>query len=98
MVLTDTEINAILPGGHVDNNLIVLVYKKGIGFSNEDPNAADFQYIIKVTGIDVTTGSTNGGTVITITGENFSVSATDNQVFIGKKPNQFCRIKTATAT
>ncbi len=57
-----------------------------------------FSYIIKVTGISPASGSMNGGTELTISGDNFSVSPTDNQVFIGDEFNQFCHITSATKT
>lgn len=90
--------NAILPGGHV-GLFKVVVYKEGYGFSVEaTANVANFEYIIRVDSVNFSEGSLNGGTELEITGINFAVSLTDNQVFIGEKPNQFCHILTSTPT
>lgn len=78
LVLTDTEVNAILPGGHV-GLFKVVVYKEGFGFSVEaTPNVANFEYIIRVDSVNFLEGSLNGGTELEITGINFAVSKTDN--------------------
>jgi hypothetical protein len=44
------------------------------------------------------TGSFNGGTLITITGTNFSPAASDTLVYIGDSLNWFCNIESITAT
>src|SRR5690606_10179937 len=62
-----------------------------------NPTANHFAYQILVTSITPETGSKYGGTLLTITGENFSVAPTDNQVFLGLD-NVMCHVRTATTT
>ena len=63
----DTEITATLSGGST-GDYKVIVWKTGVGNSIGD---IDFSYLISISGISPATGSDMGGTIITITGENF---------------------------
>jgi hypothetical protein len=51
-----------------------------------------------VTSVSPTIGSSNGGTVLTITGRNFCPLVEDNQAYIGNAINWNCDILTANAT
>jgi len=62
----------ILPGGSAGDYKVSLVK---LGYGRAIPATAttnDFKYIISISGISPTTGSIYGGTILTITGENFS--------------------------
>lgn len=89
--MSDNTIEALLPGGRTGS--FKLVVEKEIGRSNKK----NFRYEIKVTGLSPKTGSVGGGTVLTITGENFSKVPNENQVFIGDESNQFCEVLTAAS-
>lgn len=51
-----------------------------------------------ITSISPSSGSLNGGTLITISGSNFSPSYSDTLVYVGDELNWFCRIETITTT
>lgn len=69
---------ATLGGGHVgDYHLRVI--KVGKGFSE---GSMPFSYIIRIDGISPNAGSIYGGTVLTITGDNFSEHNYDNTVYL----------------
>ena len=57
-----------------------------------------FTYELSISSISPTTGSIGGGSLITVTGVNFSPDPLDNLVFIGDQLNQLCIIETVTTT
>lgn len=57
-----------------------------------------FSYVFSVSSVSPSTGSINGGTLITITGTNFSPDAQNTLVYIGDTLNWFCNIENITAT
>jgi hypothetical protein len=63
-----TWMDVILPGGH-NGHYFVRTRKLGIGDSSKD---IPFEYRILIYSISPVSGSKNGGTVLTITGDNFS--------------------------
>ena len=72
-----------------------------VGSSIPEPStAADFSYIIKVLKVEPATGSKLGGTILTITGENFcEANKKDNNIFIEHdRDNVMCTVISATAT
>jgi hypothetical protein len=94
----DTQLLVKLPGGLPGVfNVIVNRYNYG-GSTEGTPNASQFTYEIVMTGVSPVTGSINGGTIITITGRNFSPDPLDNQVYIGNAINWICDIISVTTT
>ncbi len=70
--INDTEILVKLSGGQT-GKFKVSVGRLGFGFSDElSPGVANFNYEIVMTGVSPTSGSRSGGTVLTVTGRNFS--------------------------
>jgi hypothetical protein len=51
---------------------------KNVGYSDGN---VDFSYIITLSSVSPSTGSSNGGSLVTLTGTNFSNSIADNAVF-----------------
>ena len=93
---TDTNVICRLSGGKSGQYLIKL-HKKGVGFSipvNENDNL--FTYQLLVDGLSPNTGSKEGGTLLTITGDNFSTILNENQVVIGESGHDYCIIQTAS--
>lgn len=98
LTATDTQVTVRLSGG-LSGTFTVVINKRGFGDSVEATvGAAQFKYEIVVTGVSPSVGSIAGGTVITITGRNFSPVKSSNQVAIGDALNWWCTILTATAT
>lgn len=96
--INDTQMLVRIPGG-LPGIFRVVVSRIAYGNSKENTvGAATFTYEIGVTSISPLTGSINGGTILTITGNNFSPDPTENQVFIGSAVNWFCEIITSSAT
>jgi hypothetical protein len=94
----DTEVKVKLSGG-LTGAFNVSVVRWGYGSSIEaTPGIATFKYEIVITGISPTVGSKHGGTILTITGRNFSPDPLDNQVYISDEMNWFCLIISSTAT
>ena len=94
---TTTQITCRLSGGQAGDYLIK-VHQAGIGYSKPG-TAGDnaFKYVIKVTSITPSSGSLEGGTVLTIVGENFSTITNENQVVIGDSGLDYCIVTDATA-
>jgi hypothetical protein len=55
-------------------------------------DADAFQYLFSITSISPNTGSYNGGTLLTITGNNFSPEYSDTLVYVGDTTNWLCNI------
>lgn len=92
------EILAILGGGKAGKYKVRVVISD-IGSSkglSEDINT--FYYELVILGIRPNRGSVLGGTLLTITGINFSPTLNQNQVFIGDDVNQFCDIVSSNNT
>ena len=90
--LTDTEIQCGIPGG-LPGDFEVDVYLDGFGSIPASPSTAnDFTYELLVTDVSPTSGSYYGGTLITITGVNFSPELSETLVFVGDELNWFCAI------
>lgn len=71
--VADTELKVRIPGGESHGTYRVLVTREGLGDAIPNPVDANvFSYRISINSISPTTGSINGGTILTITGENFS--------------------------
>ncbi len=57
-----------------------------------------FSYVFSISSVAPTSGSINGGTLLTITGTNFSPDAQNTLVYIGDTLNWFCKIESITPT
>lgn len=62
------------------------------------PGANSFSYAVTVSSVSPSTGSYNGGTLITITGTNFVTDIAETNVYIGVLLNWFCNIESITST
>ena len=84
-------------GGGQSGDYKLSVSRTGYGQSKPATDGADaFSYVVKVNSISPAAGSSAGGTILTITGENF-VSGS-NQVYIGNAVNWVCNIISESAT
>jgi hypothetical protein len=83
--VSDTSIVCTLGGGKV-GDYTIRVRKAVFG----DSIGADvpFSYFVKVNSVSPATGSVQGGTTLTISGNNFSPSITDNLVYLVKQDDQ----------
>ena len=76
----------IFIGGGTTGTYYMRVWKEGYGNSINEPRSSTtankFKYEILVTSVTPQTGSLNGGTLITIKGENFCKDINDNQVIL----------------
>ena len=92
------EITCRLSGGK-KGEYDIKVHKKGVGYSiPKQEGNQHFMYETSVTSILPTSGSTEGGTVLTIQGTNFSPVELENQVVIGDSGLDYCVIESATQT
>ena len=81
--VNDSAIECGIPGG-LPGNFDVMVTLAGFGdIPPSNPSDNDFVYELVIDSISPTTGSYNGGTLITITGKNFSPDEKETQVFVG---------------
>ena len=95
---TDTSITCRLSGGQT-GSYRVKVHMTGKGFSMPATTDADlFKYSLTVTSVSPLIGSGGGGTILTITGTNFSTQKSQNQVVIGDTGLDICEILTTTST
>lgn len=60
--------------------------------------ADQFSYIVSIQSISPTSGSLYGGTLITITGQNFATDTQQTLAFVGSTVNWFCNIESITTT
>lgn len=98
LTASDTSVSVRLSGG-LSGAFTVVISKTGFGDSAEaTAGVAAFNYEIVVTSVSPSVGSAAGGTVLTITGRNFSPVKDNNQVAIGDALNWWCIILTASAT
>ncbi len=85
--MNDTFIRAGLSGG-LKGTFTLEVTTVALGNSMpETTGSNEFKYDFSISSISPTSGSVNGGTLITITGVNFSPDALDNLVFLGNELN-----------
>jgi hypothetical protein len=97
ITITDTSITAGIPGGN-EGTYTVLV-KTTAGDSLAGTAGSDsFSYGSTITSISPTSGSYNGGTLVTITGTNFADGDAQTIVFFGNTINWICDIQTITPT
>ena len=95
---TNTQLTCRLGGGS-SGEFNVQVNRSGYGASVAASTDSDkFEFIIEITNVSPRSGSIQGGTIVTITGNNFSTVKNENQVTIGDSRTNLCEIITATAT
>jgi hypothetical protein len=94
--VTDTQIICVLGGGRTGEYRVRIV-KDPIGSSQAQKQGDDvFKYQFTLSSISPVKGSRYGGTLLTISGQNFSPVNNQNQVFIGPG-NILCDIVSATS-
>lgn len=94
----DTHLYVRIPGG-LPGAFYVNVNVQGLGYSEAASEEANtFTYGIFVSSVTPNTGSINGGTILTITGSNFSPILLENQVYIGDAINWNCDVISVTTT
>jgi hypothetical protein len=96
--INDTNIVAGLSGGLAGIFTVQVTLPSTTGNSIASPGVDQFQYLFSITSVSPMSGSFNGGTLITITGTNFSPATSDTLVYIGGSLNWFCNIESITTT
>jgi hypothetical protein len=96
--VNDTDVTAGLSGGLAGPFTVQVTLPDFSGNNIADAGVDQFQYLCSITSVSPSTGSYNGGTLLTITGTNFSPAYSDTLVYIGDTLNWFCNIVTITAT
>lgn len=83
LTIIDTQIECGIPGG-LPGDFDVVVEIDGLGDVPASPvTANDFTYELTIDSISPTTGSHYGGTLITLTGKNFSPEISETLVSVG---------------
>ena len=96
--VTDTELKCGISGGLPGSfDVEVTIAGQGDVVPVSD-TADDFIYELVIESISPLTGAYHGGTLLTITGRNFSPNDAENIVFIGNELNWMCDLVTYTAT
>ena len=91
-------LKCLLAGGIASPTLYnVRVIVSGIGAAIPSPKYPTFQFKIVVSSISPSSGSFAGGTLLTITGQNFPADIAENQVTIGSGVVR-CKMISATTT
>lgn len=97
--LSDTTIKVGLSGGLPGTFTVQVSLASSSGDSVPATIGADqFSYVVKITSISPTTGSYYGGTLLTLTGVNFSPAYLDTIAYVGETLNNFCLIESITET
>lgn len=90
--LNDTYIKVGIPGG-LAGKYKVQVNLIGVGEALPSNSAVnDFTYELVITSVTPATGSYNGGTLLDISGINFSTAIDETLVFIGDELNWICNV------
>jgi len=90
--MNNTYIKVGLPGGN-EGDYIVEVNEATNGDSIAGgANTNAFSYKFDISSISPTSGSINGGTLLTITGSNFNSNTQNTLVYVGHTLNWFCTI------
>lgn len=96
--VTNTLLTVKLQGGRAGNYELVVNRKDWGDSFPATPTTDDFALKIVVSGSSPKLGSIGGGTVITITGENFDTIPGNTLVLIGNIPNWLCEVVDITST
>ncbi len=98
MNFTNTSIVVGLSGGNPGNYTVQVTVDEH-GDSQPANSGSDlFTYDFAITSVSPSSGSYFGGTLLTITGVNFSPAYSDTLVYIGSTLNWFCSIESITKT
>lgn len=98
LTLNSTYIKVGLPGGEAGNFIVeVNTVSNGDSIASTVGSNA-FSYVFSISSVSPNTGSYNGGTLLTITGNNFSPEIQNTLIFIGDTLNWFCNIESITLT
>ena len=97
ITIEDTKMKVGLSGGLTGSFKVQITLPMTNGDSIAVPTSADsFEYVNSITSISPLTGSFNGGTLVTITGTNFSPD--DTIVSVGSFLNWNCKVEQVTST
>lgn len=96
--VNETNVAAGLSGGLAGTFTVQVSLPSANGDNIAASGVDQFQYLCSITSVSPSTGSYNGGTLLTITGTNFSPAYSDTLVYIGDRLNWFCNIETITTT
>lgn len=97
--LNNTYIKTGLPGGLPGVFTVEVNLAASLGDSiAAAPGTNTFTYVFSVSSISPATGSIHGGTLLTITGQNFATEPQQTLVYVGDTLNWFCTIETITTT
>lgn len=97
LTVNNSCIQAGLSGGLPGNYTLEVILTNGQGQAQPTVAGADhFTYEFAITSVSPQTGSFYGGTLLTLTGINFSPEPTDTLVYIGYALNWFCKIESIT--
>ena len=95
---TGSLIKCGIPGGMAGlYDVIVKIDGQGNAIPVTD-EANDFSYLLEITDISPLEGSRFGGTLITITGNNFTPTKIDSMITVGHELNTLCNIVSITET
>ena len=98
LTISNNNIKVGLPGGN-EGNYIVEVNEATYGDSIAGgANTNAFSYAFTISSITPTSGSINGGTLLTIAGTNFNNDTQNTLVYVGHTLNWFCTIESITPT
>lgn len=90
--VNETNLEAGLSGGLAGTFTVQVTLPDFNGNNIAAPGVDEFQYLCSITSVSPSTGSYNGGTLLTITGNNFSPAYSDTLVYIGETLDWFCNI------
>lgn len=96
--VNETNVEVGLSGGLAGTFTVQVTLPDFTGDNVAEPGVDQFQYLCSIISVSPSSGSYNGGTLLTITGTNFSPAASDTLVYIGDTLNWFCNIETITTT
>lgn len=99
ITVNNTYIKVGLSGGLAGDYTVQVNMPNTTGDSVVNSTGSDqFSYLFTIDSITPHSGSLNGGTLLTITGQNFSPATSDTLVYVGDTLNWFCAIESITTT
>ena len=94
--VADTEIDCNIHGG-LDGDYALIVSVSNYGYAEFSSISNLFSLEFQITAVSPAAGSTNGGTLLTITGKGFSL-ITENMLVYIDTSDQACEIQSITST
>ena len=99
LYVDDGMIRCGLPGGKEGSYQVQVNFLDGTGDAvADDPLMSAFDYSFQIDSISPSVGSFYGGTLLTITGQNFLTGSGETLVYVGYQTNWFCTIQSITET